>query len=249
VVGEVARHPDLFIDPRIIEEIPTRRVRWRSAFRLVPSRYPPIEVFERIADPDDWQLLYELEGLTNPRLRQQVGEISLIPPSRRVSGPGATVVMAPFTHASPDRPSRFSGGSYGLYYAGMRFETALREVAFHMGQFYGSTNDGAHDEAYRSYQGTVDSALHDLRKGSFERFLDPDPTKYAPAQELGRQLRDAGSNGIVYPSVRHTTGQCIGAFWPDVVGIPVQAKHIMLKWDGERVSAWFDYETEEWKKL
>jgi len=243
----VARHPDLFIDPKIVEGIPSRRVRWKSAFRLVPSRFPPIDVFERIADPEDWQLLYELEGMTNPRLRQQAGEISLVPPGRRVTGPGATVVMAPFTHASPDRPSRFSAGAYGLYYAGMRFETALREVAFHMGQFYGATGDGPHDEAYRTYQGAIDSILHDLRKGDFQRFLDP--TSYGPSQELGRQLRDAGSNGIVYPSVRHARGQCVGAFWPDVVGIPIQTKHIMLKWDGERVSAWFDYETEKWKKL
>ena len=129
----------------------------------------------------------------------------------------------------------------------MRFETALREVAFHMGQFYGATGDGPHDEAYRTYQGAIDSILHDLRKGDFQRFLDP--TSYGPSQELGRQLRDAGSNGIVYPSVRHARGQCVGAFWPDVVGIPIQTKHIMLKWDGERVSAWFDYETEKWKKL
>ena len=59
-----------------------------------------------------------------------------MPPARRVTGPGATIVMAPFTHTSPERPSRFSAGSYGLYYAAMRFETALREarpsVVFHL---------------------------------------------------------------------------------------------------------------------
>ena len=246
----MARHPDLFIDPRIVEGIPTRRVRWKSASRVIPDRYPPsVDVFERIADANDWQLLTELEALTNPRLRQDAGEISLVPPSRRVTGPGATVVMAPFTHASPNRPSRFSAGTYGIYYAAMRFETALREVAFHMGRFYGSTNDAPHDETFRTYHGTIDSVLHDLTKGNWARVLDPDPVNYGPAQELGRQLRDARSNGIVYPSVRHRKGQCVGAFWPDVVGIPIQTKHIMLKWDGEKVSAWFDYETEKWRQL
>ena len=57
----MAKQPDLFIDPKVAEGIPTRRVRWKSAYRLVPSRYPPIDLFERIADPDDWQLLFELE--------------------------------------------------------------------------------------------------------------------------------------------------------------------------------------------
>lgn len=226
-----------------------RRLRWKSAYRLVPSRYPTIDIFERVADPDDWQLLYELEALTNPRLREEAGEISLVPPSRRVTGPGASIVMAPFTHASPDRPTRFSSGSYGVYYAANRLETALREVAFHMGAFYGATKDSPHDEAYRTYKGAVDSILHDLRSGDFARFLNPDPAKYAASQELGRRLREAGSNGVVYPSVRDTKGQCVGAFWPDVVAIPVQTRHIMLKWDGEKVAAWFDYETEAWKKL
>lgn len=240
----MARQPD-----PIIDKVPTRRVRWKSAYRLVPSRFPPIDVFERVADPADFQRLYDLDALTNPRLRQEAGDISLVPPERRVTGPGASIVMAPFTHASPHRPSRFSAGSYGLYYAASKFETALAEVAFHMGRFYAATNDGPHDAAYRTYVGAIDAVLHDLRRGDYARFLDPDPAKYGAAQELARQLRDAGSNGIVYPSVRDPKGQCVGAFWPDVVGVPVQGKHVMLKWDGTRISAWFDYEAEKWGRV
>ncbi|HXF54773.1 MAG TPA: RES family NAD+ phosphorylase [Hyphomicrobiaceae bacterium] len=245
----MASQPDLFIDRALVESIPVSRVRWKAAYRLVPSRWPPIDVFERVADADDWELLYELEALTNPRLRQEAGEISLVPPARRVTGPGASVVMAPFTHASPDRPTRFSDGTYGVYYAANRFETALREVAFHMSLFYGATEDPPQNEAYRTYRGAVDALMHDLRKGDWSMFLDPDVGTYRRPQELGRHLREAGSNGLVYPSVRHYKGQCIGAFWPDVVGIPIQTKHIMLKWDGERISAWFDYETERWERL
>jgi hypothetical protein len=245
----VARHPDLFIDRKLVESIPLSRVRWNAAYRLIPTRYPPIDVFERIAEPDDWQLLYDLESLTNTRLRDEAGEISLVPLSRRVGGPGASIVMAPFTHVSRDRPTRFSAGTYGVYYAGNKFETALREVAFHMGVFYGATDDKPHDEPYRVYRGTIDSTMHDLRKGNWAPFLDPDVANYGRPQELGRQLREAGSNGVVYPSVRHPKGQCVGAFWPDVVGIPVQTKHVMLKWDGKRISAWFDYDTGKWKKI
>lgn len=232
-----------------MSSIPLSRVRWAAAYRLVPSRYPPIDAFERVADPKDWRLLHELAALTDPQLRQAAGDISLIPPSRRVTGRGASVVMAPFTHASPDRPTRFSSGAYGVYYAGNRFETALREVAFHMAAFYRATNDAPHDEAYVAYHGAIDSVLHDLRKGEWTDFLDPDPANYQRPQELGRLLRDAGSNGLVYPSVRHAGGQCIGAFWPDVVAIPVQARRVMLRWDGDRISAWFDYETDAWAEL
>ena len=118
-----------------------------------------------------------------------------------------------------------------------------------MSVFYGATSDTPHDETYRTYKGSIDSVLHDIRKGDWARFLDPDPANYGAPQELGRQLRDFGSDGIVYPSVRYAKGQCVGAFWPDVVSIPIQTQHIMLKWDGEKISSWFDYETDKWKKL
>ena len=234
---------------KLVSSIPSRRVRWSAAFRLVPSRYPPISIFERIADPDDWDLLYQLEELTNPRLRQEAGQVSLVPTERRVTGPGATIVMAPFTHASTKRPTRFSAGAYGVYYAGHKFETALREVAYHMGRFYRSTADVPHEEVFRTYKGSIDSIMHDLRKGDWSAFLDPDPANYRRPQELGRRLREAGSNGIVYPSVRHAKGECIAAFWPDVVAIPVPTKHVVLKWNGEAVSEWFDYEAERWIAL
>jgi hypothetical protein len=157
--------------------------------------------------------------------------------------------MAPFTHPRPERPTRFSAGTYGVYYAGSKFETALREVAFHIGVFYAATRDPPHDETFRTYRGSIDSLLHDLRRGDWSAFLDPDISNYGRSQELGRHLREVGSNGVVYPSVRHAKGQCIGAFWPDVVGLPIQTKHIMLKWDGERIAGWFDYEKETWQAL
>jgi hypothetical protein len=234
------------IDRTIITQITVRRVRWKSTFRLVPARYPPINFFERIADPADWEALYELEALTNPRLRQQIGQISIIPKARRVSGPGASVIMAPFTHVSPLRPTRFSAGQFGVYYAARLFETALREVAFHMGRFYASTNDPPHQESYQTYKGSFDRPMHDLRIGDHKMFLDPDPANYAPAQELARQLRETESNGIVYPSVRHRAGECIAVFWPDLVPRPIQTKKITLKWDGAAISQWYDHETEKW---
>ena len=80
-----------------IEEPPVRRVRWPEAHRIVPSRYPPVQLFERLSpDPGEWETLAEIESLTNPRIRDEIGEIHLVPVEERVSGPGASWVMAPF---------------------------------------------------------------------------------------------------------------------------------------------------------
>ena len=68
----------------------TRSVNWPRAWRIMASRYPPIALFERLtADPAIWDALIALEQLTNPRVRDEVGDIALVPPDERVSGPGA----------------------------------------------------------------------------------------------------------------------------------------------------------------
>jgi hypothetical protein len=62
-------------------------------------------------------------------------------------------------------------------------------------------------------------------------------TDYGPSQALARELRAAGSDGVVYPSVRHAGGECVGVFYPDLIKPCVQAQHLIYSWDGERLSA------------
>ena len=237
------RGADLFSAGVDVEKVPASRVRWTATYRLIPSRYPPIAVFERIAPKDDWDTLYALEGLTNPRLREEAGNISLVPKARRVNGANASIVMAPFTHMSKDRQTRFSDGTFGVYYAGHTFETALREVAFHMERFYAATNDPPAKGDFRTYKGAINRLMHDIRGEGFAALLSPDVADYTKSQQFARALREANSNGIVYPSVRNPGGECIGAFWPDVVALPIQVKHIQMTWDGSRICDWFDFET------
>ena len=97
--------------------IPVASVEWNGARRIVRSLFPPIDLFEDIADPEDWPLLIAAEAKTNPRLMEALGALDLVPPARRVAGPGSTFLMAPFTHVSRDRPSRFTRGDYGVLYS------------------------------------------------------------------------------------------------------------------------------------
>src|SRR5579872_1470221 len=67
----------------------TSNVLWLPCFRVIPSRYPTIHLFERVAENTDWDALYWIESLTNPRLRDEIGDIELVPREERVFGPGA----------------------------------------------------------------------------------------------------------------------------------------------------------------
>src|SRR5579871_1398385 len=95
-------------------------------YRIIPSIYPPINFFESLVDAHEMETLWDLENLTDDRLRQETGDIFLVPPEDRISGPGSSVIMAAFTHLSQDKPTRFTDGSFGIYYAALTEETAIK---------------------------------------------------------------------------------------------------------------------------
>ncbi len=221
-------------------------VHWTGAVRIIRSIYPPIDLFEDIADPTDWPLLLAAEQKTNPRLVESMGRLDLVPPARRVSGPGASYLMAPFVHATPDRPSRFSEGSYGVLYAGNAFEVSLFETIHHHERFMRITAEAAGwTSQFREIVLEVSGPLHDLRgpDGARTRTLDPDD--YTPGQKLGAELRRGGSDGVVYPSVRRRGGECVGLFYPDLASRPVAGRHLDYHWNGERMDFYRDAGTRE----
>ena len=211
---------------------PIKRIRWNQIYRIVPSRFPPIGLFDRIADPADLEAVFAIEALTNPRLREEAGALKLVPPERRVSGPGSTPVMAAFTHLSP-AGSRFSDGSWGVFYAGHSVATAVEETVYHREQFLASTSEPACDLQMRCYRSSVDSKLHDMRGGwPAQHAAD----SYVASIALARELRGAGSNGIAFDSARHRGGECVAAFYPDVVAPCVQVQHLIYRWNGRRIA-------------
>ena len=227
-------------DASLLAAPPLRNIQWRHATRIVRSIYPPIELFEDIADPADWEPIASAEAKTNPRVRDQIGQIALVPPERRVSGPGASWVMAPFTQVSKDRPTRFSAGDFGVYYCGNRFEVALAETIFHFERFMSATRQPPATADFRELIGSARLRAHDLRGDArFSDCLDPDD--YRAGQALGAKLRAAGSDGFVYPSVRYPKGHALAVFWPDRVSIPRQGRHLCYRWNGAACDAYLVY--------
>lgn len=221
---------------------PVKRIRWSQAYRIVPSRFPPVGVYDRVADPDDLDAVFAIEALTNPRLREEMGALRLVPPGRRISGPGSTPVMAAFTHLNPEG-SRFSDGSWGVFYAAHSVATAVEETVWHRERFLAATAEPPCVIEMRCYRTSLDCKLHDLRGGWPEAH---DPDSYARSVALARSLREADSNGLVYDSARHSGGECVAAFYPDVVAPCVQERHLIYRWDGQRIAQVL--EVSEWRR-
>lgn len=207
---------------------------WSSTFRIIPSKYPPINFFENLTDPDLLEALYYIESLTNDRLRDEVGDITLVKKEDRIVGPGASVVMASFTHISS---SRFSNGAFGVYYAARDLETAIKETVYHQEQFMGYTAESAGELTMRVYKSQkIMKPLVDIRSKNYAQYHLPDD--YRASQQLGLQLKEKDIWGLVYQSVRHVGGQCVAIFRPPAIGLPViQTKHLRYLWNGERIEA------------
>ncbi len=217
---------------------------WPVSHRIIRTIYPPVSLFEDIADPADWDLIASAEAKSNPRVRDQIGDLRLVPTARRISGPTATLVMGAFTHASRARPSRFTDGSYGIWYCGDRPEVALAETIFHHENFMRATAEPAGMSDFRELVAGVSGDLVDLRAGDSGCLA---PNDYRPGQALGRAVRDADGDGIVYPSVRWEAGLAAALFWPDRVRLPVtQARQFRYFWDGARVNRYFVHGSRAW---
>lgn len=228
------------------ETPPKADIDWPASHRIIRTIYPPVSLFEDIADPVDWDLIAQAEAKTNPRVRDEAGNLTLVPATRRVSGPSASLVMAAFTHASPLRPSRFSDGRFGVWYGGDRFAVALAETAFHFERFMARTAEPAADAQYRELRVRIAGSLHDLRGEGFDDCLAPDD--WTPGQALAASLKAAGSDGIVYRSVRWPAGQAAALFYPDLVKLPViQAQTLQYHWDGKRMTRYFVMGESEWR--
>jgi hypothetical protein len=212
-----------------------RPVKFSPCHRIVASRLPTIHLFERVADPADWDALYKLESITNPRIRDQIGELALVPVADRVSGPNASVVMAPFTHLAP-QGTRFTDGHFGAYYAAESIDTAISETRFHRENFLRATMQPAMELEMRCYLADVACELHDLRTRRAQMPDVYDPSSYVASQKLGRTLRAAGSNGIAFDSVRRYGGECVAIFRPRLVQNVRQGVHLRYAWDGGAIA-------------
>ncbi len=220
-------------------DIKTAQLDWRPCYRIVPSRFPPVGLFDAVADPADLEAVFQIEAMTNDRLRDEVGDIALVPPEDRIAGPGTTPIMAAFTHPNPEG-DRFTNGSYGAFCASLTIETAIAETRCHRVWFLAATGEPAQELDMRVYAVDLNAELHDIRgmRESHPAFYHA--SSYAMSQELAAQLRDDGSNGIAYLSVRHDGGECVAVFRPPLLSNCRQERHLCYVWDGRTISTIYE---------
>jgi hypothetical protein len=86
----------------------------------------------------------------------------------------------------------------------------------------------------RLYTADFSSEFHDVRARRSEYEPLHDPSSYTASQQFAKELMDEGSNGVVYRSVRHATGECLACFRPKLVKNVRPAGFWEYRWRGQR---------------
>ncbi|MDP3621453.1 MAG: RES family NAD+ phosphorylase [Polynucleobacter sp.] len=221
-----------------MQQIPTTLLRRYDLHRLIPSRFAEDEdsVLAPIAD-DAHHLheLFELDNASNRRLLAESDRLPGIGIDELVFGiPHFRVINAAFTYPRPEG-SRFNGPERGAWYCSFELETALAEVIFHKTVEYAEINFFHDSVRYQLYLADFSSEFHDLRL--FEnQLLYLDPQSYQDSQLLAGQLLEAGSLGLIYPSVRKSDGANLCCFRPALVGDVRKTDRFELTWSGDKVA-------------
>jgi hypothetical protein len=193
------------------------------SYRLIPSRFPPIGLFDTVATAADAAAVMELAGWTNDRL--VADRIRRLPQAEWVHGrANASVVMATFLHVPPDG-ARFNGPELGAWYAAAALPTAAFEVAHHLRREAVARQLPALRRTYRTYMATLVGDYLDIRGQQARRADLYAPDSYAASQPWGESVRADGGAGILFDSIRHVGGVNVVAYRPRAILDVLQADH------------------------
>lgn len=195
--------------------------------RLIPSRFPPVGLFDTVSTAADLDAVMDLAGWTNDRL--VADRIARLPRDEWVFGrPNASVVMAAFLHVAPGG-MRFNGPDLGAWYAAASLATAVAEVGHHLRREAVATGAPTLSRQYRAYTARLLGDYLDIRG---QRAAMPDvyaADSYTAGQALGETIRASGGAGILFDSVRHVGGVNVAAHRPRNVTDVTQADHFDIR--------------------
>lgn len=213
---------------------PLSFLRRADTVRLLPSRFADQETSVLAPLSEDTahlKDLFDLDNATNQRLAAERGAALGIGVDELVFGvPNFRIINAAYAYPRPEG-SRFNSGDRGAWYCAFETRTALAEIRFHKTVEYAEIGYFHDTVSYQALLADFSAEFHDLRDD--DRFLPClDPFSYVASQALARDLLDAGSLGVVYPSVRRAGGTNLACFRPALVGNVRRAGTYEFTWSG-----------------
>jgi len=205
-------------------------------FKLIPGRFPPVRHFAHLAHERDWDTLDSILAMTDDQARDEIGQIELVPANGRYDGRHAVQVMTAFTSFNP-AGSRFSDGSYGVFYLQLTREDAISEARSEASAFLGATKERPIKLRLGLYSVGLAGNAADLRNVEAIRRESAASDTWKESRALGMRLRAEGMTGILYPSANAQSEDSLALFKASALTDCVRDALVELNWDGRAIDS------------
>ena len=205
----------------------------QDCYQLIPSRFPTIEVDERLGDTELQAAAKALEARTNPRL----AAINQLPSPPQQGDKAASQYQnwnhAPFAYKDPSGTT-FLKPTHGCLELASDITTALALALLRREEFLGSTNEPAMGLDMRVLSRRITGSFHDLTK------LDPN----LPSGErwkVGHHLHESGSSGVLFCRPGFAEHRFVAIFDGALLPRAIQGAHYRFVWDGQKIKSIYDF--------
>jgi len=205
----------------------------RDVIRNIVSLRESQDLFDDLTDdPSEWVLAQQVEdGVKPPTYRS--GTPVIHRPFEDADWFNA--IQWPFNHW---RESRYSDGSFGVWYGSGTVEATVYESAYHW--YRGLLSDAGFETQpvvgeRKLYSVACDAALLDFRNVVRDQPDLMHKTDYTCAQSVGARLHREGHPGLLVPSARCQGGENYVVFNPAVLSNPRFNCQLTYRLDGDRV--------------
>jgi hypothetical protein len=212
-------------------DVPQITLHWKPCWRVIPTRYPEINLWRRVALPEDEKAVDIIERLTNNRVRQELGEINVLRTGDFFPKNCANDVIATFAYRGIG--SRFSTKTFAAYYATKSLKTAVYEKAHRTKKLLTDAKIPATQVDMRVIKAEIRAKVYDVRgmQKALPALYHPD--HYTSSQQWATHVWTQGAQGIVYDSVRQPGGQCAAIFSPQTITHCHKDRILSFEWNGK----------------
>ena len=205
----------------------------KDVARNIVSPLQSQDLFDDLSnDPGDWLLAQQVEDEIKPPPYRSHTPIIDRPFE---DAEWFNAIMWPFRHW---QASRFSDGTYGVWYGSESVETTVYESAYHW--LRGVLSDAGFERMTviaerKVYSVACNAALLDVRQAADKH---PDllhPSDYAFCQSVGSRIHREGHPGLLTKSVRRPAGENVAIFNPKVLSKPRLNCQLTYRLEDDRI--------------
>jgi len=209
----------------------------RVWYRLIPSRFPPVDVYARLDSAELRSAAQEIEARTNPRLISKARAMQGREPNRASSARLQNWNHAPFTYKNPEG-TYLLDPNYGVMEVVSDVRSALGYYLRRREIFLSRTSEPPMGLDMRMLQTKI--------RGDFVNLTSFSPdARREDRWKIGQELYESNAQGVLFQRPGFPGALFLSVFDGSTLEPSVQGAHYRFAWDGDFIKSVYDFSSGE----